>query len=325
MTVPERTRSVPVLDVGAFLAGEGGALDATAAQLRDALEQVGFFFIVGHGVPWDLVGDTFAQAARLHALPAVTKEAIPFSGDRGGYLTLGGGTSYASRIAGDVRKPNLNAAIFVRGGARASGNQFPPEADLPGFRAAVDRYMAAVHELATSLLPLYAVALGLEPGYFTSSFVDADTTLRMSHYPVVAHEEHQWGLAAHTDSNFMTLLPDNDVPGLEIHPEGSDWIQPPVLAESFLVNSGDILRRWTNDHFLSTGHRVLNASGRDRYAIPYFLGPRPDAPIVCLPTCTSATDPPRYRPTTYGEYAAWFTNRNYAVSTGQAVGDDEMP
>ena len=264
------TEVVPVLDLAGWSRGEPGAADAVARQLRDALERVGFFFVVNHPIDWSLVEQVYAEAQRLHALPDEAKEAIPMSADRGGYLRLGGGTSYASAIAGEVRKPNLNAAFFVHRNGYRAGNQWPP---LEGFRATVDQYMDAMAAFTRSLLPLYARALGLPDGYFSPSFRAPSMTLRLSHYPVVDHEDDQWGLAPHTDSTFMTLLPANDVPGLWIRPEGMDWIEPPALPRSFLVNSGDILRRWTNDRFLSTAHRVLNRAGTDRYAMPFLMRP----------------------------------------------------
>jgi len=337
VTTEERVDVIPVLDLGPYLRGEPGALVSTATQLRDALERVGFYFVVGHGVDWGLVQRIFTEAARLHALPDDTKRALPFGRNTGGYLTLGGGTSYASDIAGDVRKPNLNAAYFVhrerpaddpwvRADARFRGarNHWPAEADLPGFKRTVLTYCRALEDLGLRLLPLYAVAIDLPPHFFDDAFVEGQFTLRMSHYPVVDHEEHQWGLAPHTDSGFMTLLPDNEVPGLEIRPSGHDWVRPPALPASFLVNSGDILRRWTNGRFLSTAHRVLNASGRDRYAVPFFFDPRVDVRIDALPTCTGPGNPPRWEPTTYGDYLRWFMNRNYARQTGQTA-ESEAP
>lgn len=120
----------------------------------------------------------------------------------------------------------------------------------------------------------------------------------------------------------MTLLPANDVPGLEIRPEGHDWYPAPLLEQAFLVNSGDILRRWTNDRFLSTSHRVMNNSGKDRYAIPFFVGPSDDALVSAIPTCVSEENPKKYKDVTSGEYQRWFTNRNYAKNTGQEVGED---
>jgi isopenicillin N synthase-like dioxygenase len=309
---------IPVLSLGPFRAGEPGSAAVAASRLADALERIGFFFVVDHGLDWALVEETYRQARRLHALTDDRKEAIVMDAERGGYLRLGGGTSYASAIAGEVRKPNLNAAYFVQRDPSGRRNQWP---DLPGFREVVMAYFEAVQTLAHELLPLYALALHLPPGHFEGPFDRPSATLRMSHYPVVDHDEHDWGLAPHTDSSFMTLLPANDIPGLWIRPEGYDWVEPPPLPGSFLVNSGDILKRWTNHRFLSTAHRVRNESGRDRYAIPFFYGPSDDAPVEALPTCVSADRPARYPPTTYGAYQRWFRNRNYAEYTGQEVNE----
>jgi len=85
------------------------------------------------------------------------------------------------------------------------------------------------------------------------------------------HAEHHYRLAPHTDSGFMTLLSQNEARGLAICPAGDEWMEPPALSGSFLVHLDDILRRWTNDRFLATLHRVLNSAGRDRYAILYFF------------------------------------------------------
>lgn len=316
------TDLIPVLDVGPFLAGEAGAREATAAQLHDALVRIGFFFVVGHDVAPSAVASVYEQAERFHAQPVEAKEAILMDDSHAGYLKLGGGTSYASAIAGEVRKPNLNAAFFVYRDTAGPTNQWP---ELAGFEPVVMTYFDAMDSLALRLLPLYATALDLPPNWFDPFFAPPSATLRMSHYPVVDHDEDQWGLAPHTDSSFMTLLAANDVPGLWIRPEGHDWIEPPALPGSFLVNSGDILRRWSNDRFLSTAHRAMNASGRDRYAIPFFFGAADDAPIVAPDTCVSEDRPARYPPTTYGAYQRWFRNRNYAGYTGTEVGDTDTP
>ena len=98
-----------------------------------------------------------------------------------------------------------------------------------------------------------------------------------------------------------------DVPGLEIRPAGHDWIAPPPRPGSYPVNSGDMLKRWTNDRFVSTMHRVVNppdgagATAR-RLSIPYFCMPNYDAVITCLPGCSTPSDPPRYEPVTSGDW-----------------------
>jgi isopenicillin N synthase-like dioxygenase len=237
-----------------------------------------------------------------------------------GYVPLGGGVSKASSIA-TVKKPNLNAAFFMKrdrppehpdvlNGVLFRGlNQWPE--GLPGFRDKLREYFGVMEALCHRLLPLYAWALDLPGGFFDEPFREAQITLRLSHYPPVAHEDEQFGLAPHTDSGFMTLLPDNEVEGLSIRPPGGDWLDVPRVPGSFLVNSGDTLKRWTNDRFLSTQHRVRVASRRDRYAIPFFFDPRTDYVIECLSTCQGPDNPPRYAPITYEKYLAWFMGRNY--------------
>ncbi len=320
MTVTERpTDLIPILDLGPLVTGDPEAAAELGVELRRALTEIGFFFVVNHGIPWELIERVYGAAADLHALPTDHLDTIAMDAEHGGYLTYAGGTSYASDIAGEVRTPNLNAAFFVHRGGYRLGNQWP---DLAGFQALVDTYMDAATDLARRLLPVLAASLDLEPQHFDPHFDDPSVTLRLSHYPSVDYGRHDWGLAPHTDSSIFTLLPANDVPGLEIRPAGHDWIVPPALPESFLINAGDMLKRWTNNRFRSTAHRARNESGGDRYAIPFFFGARDDAPIEALPTCVGPDDPPRHEPITYGDYQRWFLNRNYAKLTGQEASEE---
>ena len=72
---------------------------------------------------------------RLHAQDEATKATFAMERGSGGYLHLGGGTSYASEIAGEVRTPNLNAAYFAHRGGHRDTNKWPP---LDGFRPVID-------------------------------------------------------------------------------------------------------------------------------------------------------------------------------------------
>lgn len=316
VTEAVNTELIPVLDLQPLRDGAGGGIAELGIQLRRALEDVGFFFIVNHGVPWNQVQGVYDAAARLHALPQKEKDAIPLSRLVGGYLGMGGGTSYASDIAGEVRKPNQNEAYFVHEGGYRESNQYP---DLEGFPELTAAYIDRMSSLGRSLLPVLAASLELPNEWFAPHFDIPSVTLRMSHYPVMEYEDNEWGVAPHTDSSVFTFLPTNDTPGLEIRPAGHDWITPPVIAEAFLVNSGDMLKRWTNNRFRSTAHRVRNASDIDRYAIPFFYGARDDAVVEAVPTAVSEEHPAVHEPITYGEYQRWFLNRNYAAVTGQTA------
>jgi isopenicillin N synthase-like dioxygenase len=111
--------------------------------------------------------------------------------------------------------------------------------------------------------------------------------------------------------SFLTLLPDNEVPGLSIRLPNGHWIDAPALKGSFLVNGGDLLRRYTNDRFLATPHKVLNRSGAERYAIPFFMDCSYDFLMACLPTCQSADNPPRYEPLRYADFRKFYRQANY--------------
>ena len=95
-----------------------------------------------------------------------------------------------------------------------------------------------------------------------------------------------------------------------------EWFAPPILPGTFLINLGNIMRRWSNDRFLSTPHSVINDSGTGRYSIAYFNSPNPDAVIECDPTCTGADNPPRYPPAVYRNLVLEFYRANYFHQKG---------
>ena len=318
---------VPILDLGPYRAGVAGAAEALAEQLREAQENVGFYIITNHGVPRERIEATFSAAKRFHALPLETKTALKANEHNVGYLPMKGSTTRSSKVHVNT-KPNLNEAFFVKrdlapddpevlaGDRYKAVNQWPDEAVLPGFRADVVAYCDALEALALSLLPLYARALGLAPGWFDDAFSGRPMfTLRMTHYPPVpadAVEDNQFAIAPHTDSGFLTLLAQSDIPGLAIRLPSGEWIEPPLIPGSFIVNTGDLAHRWTNERFLSTPHRVVHTEPRDRYAIPFFFDCNYTHVMACIPTCTGPGNPPKYDPTTYPAYMLWFGSRNYA-------------
>jgi isopenicillin N synthase-like dioxygenase len=312
-------QTVPVLDLGPYLSGEPGALEATATRLCHICETIGFLTIVNHGVPTALIDATFAEAARFHAQSVETKLECKIDSIMRGYLPLRGGTSRASQVA-KARKPNENEAFFIKRSGDAGGPDDRWPSDLPGFREAALRYYDAMDALAQRLMPLYARALDLPADYFATLCDQPLTSLRLTHYPAMDYGEDEFGLAPHTDSTFLTLLAQNKVPGLEIRTTDDEWIAAEVVPGSFVVNTGDILHRWSNGRFLSTPHRAVNRSGGARYAIPYFFHPNPDTMIDCLPSCAIPGEPPKFAPMTSDEYLAWFRSQNYDhVRTAEAA------
>jgi isopenicillin N synthase-like dioxygenase len=308
----------PILDLDANA-------DDLADDLRRALHDVGFFCVVNHGIDWARVDEIFAAGKRFHTRPANKKLATAFSADFTGYLPPAGYTIRTSQL-NDNDQGDLNEAYFIerervppgvtgsRADAFSSPNQWPD--DMPGFRDTLTGYFDLMESFGRRLLPLYAAALDLPADFFDDAFRWAQASLRLSHYPSVERADNQFGIAPHTDAGFLTILPQSDVTGLHIRPPGSDWIAAPRIDQGFFINSGDMLKRWTNDRFLSTQHMAVNEAATDRYAAVFFYSPDLDYEMACLPTCQSPDEPAKYPAITYREYRNWFMNQNYRDGDG---------
>jgi isopenicillin N synthase-like dioxygenase len=317
------TDIIPVIDLGPYLSGVPGAIDRTAEELRFALTEIGFYFIVNHGVPAEAVREAYRQAARFHAQPLARKLEIKLDKHNVGYLPMKGDTLRTSTVA-SVTKPNLNEALFVArdlprdhpdvvaGRRFRSANQWP--SDLPGFRDAIVAYCGAMERLVRKLVQLYARALGLPVEYFDAAFSEPQYKLRMTHYPSQSDAlDDEFGIAPHTDTSFLTLVAPNDVPGLSIRTQRDEWIAAPAIPDAFVVNGGQLLQRWTNDCFLATPHRAVNRSGGERYALAFFGDSNIDWPIAAVPTCIGPDAPPKYRTTYYTDYMVQYQSRTYNV------------
>ncbi len=300
---------IPTIDIGDYLAtGDSTTLEAVAAQLGQACETVGFYQLVGHDIPPGLITDTFAAVRRFHDLPV--EEKLKLRMDRPGWPL--GGVGYlpvGERKLPRRAKGNLNEAFIVKGD-RAIGpddNQWPDEAVIPGFRSTIEAYAAAIKGLALRLLPIYAMALGVEAHYFDGAFLYPFWRLRMTHYPPqeqLGADQDQYGISPHVDTTFLTLLL-QDSPGLTIYNAKRDrWINVPVIENAFVVNSGELLKQWANDRYVSARHFANTTGDASRYSIPFFFNATADYRMHCIPTCWDDDNPPRYPPISYLESQA---------------------
>jgi isopenicillin N synthase-like dioxygenase len=318
----DATRAIPVIDFGPAFRGEPGGRAAAARAVREASERVGFFYLAGHGVAAGVIDGAFAASREFHALPLEEKLALRLNENNIGYLPVNQSMQRASTVHKATR-PNFNESFFIshdrgddhpdiRAGTPLRGrNQWP--AGRPAMRAAMVRYFMTLTAVGEKMLPVLAGALDLPPDHFARFFADeAHATLRLLHYPPQAgDDDEQFGQGPHTDNSFITILARSEVPGLAVRLPSGEWLTPPLIPGTFLVNLGNIMKRWSNDRFLSTPHGVLNDSGLDRYSIAFFYSPNPASVIECLPSCVGPDDPPRYAPAVYRDLILDFYNANY--------------
>jgi isopenicillin N synthase-like dioxygenase len=103
---------IPVIDYGPYFAGEPGALDRLVPQVRHACENVGFFYISGHGVDDAIVDAAFAASRRFHALPLDDKMQLTLNDWNIGYLPVNASVQGASTVHKATR-PNQNESFFI--------------------------------------------------------------------------------------------------------------------------------------------------------------------------------------------------------------------
>lgn len=300
---------IPVLDWSRFSDGKDRA--GFVADLGKACRETGFFLLQNHGVPEDLIADTFRAADALFDLPDEEKVQLDIRKIGANRGWSGEGTENLDDSApGQVdRKEAFNIGLDLpdddpRMSQPFRGkNAWPP---IKGFRETTLAYFDAVHQLGIDLHRPIALDLGLEEDYFASSLDAPLATLRLLRYPA-GQADDGIGAGAHTDYGSITLLMTDGEPGLQVRPRNDDWTHVPNVPGSFVINIADCLMRWTNDTYVSTPHRVL-VPRRPRRSLAFFLDPNPDAVIEALP----GTGDAKYPPMTGAEYLKMRLDATYA-------------
>ena len=238
-----------------------------------------------------------------------------------GYLPYGAQIVRTSKVHVNTQ-PNLSESFYivndlspddpriVSGDPLYGLNKWP--AGMPEFQAATLAFMRAMRPLAEKMVSAVGTSLGLEDEFFLPRFKEPTTTLRLIRYP--SHEsaaDNQFGFAPHIDTNFLTLLARSALPGLEVRTVLGEWIRPPHVPNTFVVNTGELLGRYSNDRYVPTPHRVINDNNRVRHAIPFFFGPGLEAVIEPVPTCVSADNPARYEPLLYADHRRTLNMTNF--------------
>lgn len=301
------TPTLPVIDVADLASEDHARQAATIRALNRACEHNGFFYASGHGIAPELIDGMIEQARAFFSLDEPLKMEVSKKNSRcnRGYDPLG------DQRLDPTAPPDLKEGFFfgtdlpathplvARGAFSLGPNQVPSQP--AGFGSAMAAYHRAMQALSVRIMRGLALSLDLDEAHFDEFSRGPMAVLRLLHYPPQPAQAapKELGCGEHTDFGGITVLYQDDAGGLEIWSQQTRaWIAAPPMPGTFVVNLGDMLGRWTNDRYKSTLHRVINRSGRERYSMPFFLSGHPDMVVRCLPTCTDATHPPRYEPTT---------------------------
>jgi isopenicillin N synthase-like dioxygenase len=293
--------SVPVIDIGR-LEHDPDAARALEAACRDW----GFFQVIGHGVPDALLRDVQAQMRLFFALPHEQKLAIERTEtNHWGY--------YDRELTKNRRdwKQIYDVGLAITEGPLAGSlPQWP--AALPAFRPALEGYLQHCRQLANRLLAGIARNLEAPEGPLLAAFAPRHSSfVRLNYYPVCDDPSAHLGIHPHTDAGALTVLLQDDQPGLQVLRDG-DWYTVTPRADAFVINIGDIVQVWSNDRYRAPVHRVLANTIGPRFSAPYFHNPAESYVYAPLPGVCERTGGPRYRPINWGAFRVARAAGDYA-------------
>ena len=245
----------------------------------------------------DLLETAFGVAMSLFASDEKSK--VPFS------ATLNHGYTAMKGEALDPSKPaDLKETFTSRNLANIpSGSEYWPNSE---FEAFMRTFYKSIAQIASDVMAAFAIALDLPEEFFERRHTGLTQTLRLLHYPPVKYvSEGQLGAGAHTDYGTLTVLFQDQEGGLQVQGLDGKWIDAPPIPGTVIINTGDLISRWSNDYFKSTPHRVVPrpiAMKNGRLSIAFFSDPDPDVIIETFPKCITPENPHKYNPITAGEH-----------------------
>lgn len=273
--------------------------DSEEVQLRcvrKACQKHGFFYVRHHSVPQKLHHAVIEQCRAVFAMPLHKKLEVMVDRNNRGFapMTKDKPVSLLNTKSSKA-KPITKESFFIgreiaegseeNEGYLQGSNQWPDTSLCPGFKSTIGCYFDEMWDLGLQLTEILIKSLGLDPRELEKAgLTDRPMLLlRLLHYDRTKSEPENGIFAAnpHTDYGILTILANDDQPGLQLFMD-NEWFEVPALEGCFVVNLGDMLERWTGGLYKSTLHRVLNTTGKDRYSVPFFFEPNVNCRIKSL-------------------------------------------
>ncbi|KAJ3080225.1 hypothetical protein HK102_003209 [Quaeritorhiza haematococci] len=315
----EQDFSIPIVDFGRFLQGNAADKKKTAQEVLSAFTDVGFVYLVNHGIGKEKVVEVFKKSKEFFDLPLEEKNKLAWVSPESnrGYVAPGREKVSTSKDESEIdalrnQSPDLKESFEI--GKEPSPNfQNNWPAHDPAFRETMMAFFNSAHYLHLEVMDSIATGLGLAPRFFDKYCDAKDNNMRLLHYPSVPVDlldrDDQIRAGAHTDYGSITLLFQDDKGGLEVKSFDGKFVPAKPVEGAIVVNAGDLLARWSNDVIRSTEHRVTSPRIRPdstqypaRYSIAYFCNPNWEANIECLDGCWSETRPKKYEPVNAYKY-----------------------
>jgi len=304
--------NIPSLDLADFIYGSPEKKAKFVQDLGKAFSEIGFVAVKNHGLSDELVENLYRVVKEFFALPDEVKAKYEIEG-------LGGQRGYTGKNKEHAKNRNVgDLKEFYHVGQTVTDddpikNEYPENifpAEVPDFEKYTLEAYKTLENAGRYILRAIALYLGLDEFYFDDKIHHGNSILRPIHYYPITDPDsvppNAVRSAEHEDINLITLLMGASAEGLQVLNKKGEWIPITALPEQIVVNVGDMLQRLTNNVLKSTTHRVVNPPREKmhepRYSIPFFLHPRSEMDLTCLPSCCTPENPKAYPDITAGEY-----------------------
>lgn len=307
------TTEIPLIDLDEWFDGSPEQRAALAARVDAHLCRLGFLVVVNHRVPRDVIDRCREEARRFFHQPDDVKAAVAMNGEAyRGWVGQGlesNAATYGVATAPDLKETYAfgpvdlpDETLRVRDPRWYGPNVWP--ASPPGFRDACEAWWRAARSLSDELLDLLSLALGLPQSHLRDHSTAQTSQVSINWYgPRGAGEPlpDQFRIGPHTDFGMLTVLDrEPGMGGLQVLDEAGGWIDAPVVPGSLIINTGDLIRHWTNERWCSNEHRVLPPPAErpqeELISLVFFGEPSLDVVVEAFPSCVSDHNRAKYPP-----------------------------
>ncbi|XP_009783758.1 jasmonate-induced oxygenase 2 [Nicotiana tabacum] len=300
--------NIPTIDLEGLFTADGNINNAQKTsiyeQISEASRHWGFFQVVNHGVPPELMDEArqvwrefFHQPMEVKQIYANTPKTYE---------------GYGSRL-GVEKDAILDWSdyyyLHYLPSSLKDHHKWPA---LPlSLREVVEEYSEQVVNFCGRLMKILSANLGLREDVLQNAFggEDIGACLRVNFYPKCPQPDLTLGLSPHSDPGGLTiLLPDQDVAGLQVR-RNRDWITVKPASHAFIVNIGDQIQVLSNGIYKSVEHRVMVNSAEERVSLAFFYNPKSDLMIEPAKEVVTPENPPLYPPMTFDDYRLYIRTK----------------
>ena len=281
-------------------------------QLGDALSEIGFAILEGHGVDAALYDEANDKVLEMFERLSLDDK-MRFRAQRHGSVNQG---YFPIKETSNMHPDLVEGWVFCRRAFDLPVRMTEKFWPLPEYESFFRRIVLAHERLILPVMQSMLTYLGCDAHLYDKRLTGTNFGLRLNYYPPMSQDDEASGAArllGHEDIDMFTFLPAPRTEGLQVlNRRNMKWVRPNAPRGSIILNTGDYMQRISNDRFPSTTHRV--SKPRDpqqrhepRLSFPMAVYLWEDEMLEVLPSIAN----PKYPPVKAIEFHTSITSKFY--------------